>query len=123
MNDLTISGSQCSIDCGCSRWDYDSYTFTIESWVTKSNYQDLRNSVRPGAVGELYNILGRPRFYDKSWSAANTLTFTPAAGSLLSKMRRNTTGFCKNIMSSPLEGDKGWIWVKVECFISGTGDL
>ena len=123
MSDLNIVGDSCDINCWCGRWQVDNYTFIIETWLTKTQYQNLRDSVRPGAVGELFNILGKPHFYDASWSTANTLTFTPIAGNLLAKMRKPTTGYCKNLISSPLKGDKGHIFCKIEMVVSGSGDL
>jgi hypothetical protein len=123
MTDLNISGSACSINCNCSRWSSDNYTFIIETWLKKSDYQDLRDSIRPGACGELYKILGRPYFVDKSWDGSNTLTFTPKAGSQLANMRSEKLGYVRNITSSPLPGDKGHIFVKLDCFVSGMGDL
>lgn len=69
MTDLNISGGNCSIECFCSRYDIQNYGFIVQTWLSKSDLQDLRNSIRPGATGELFKILGRPRFYDKSWSA------------------------------------------------------
>ena len=123
MSDLTISGSACSIPCFCSRWSSDNYSFIVETWLTKSQWLDLRDSIRPGAVGILYTILGRPFFADKTWQGLNTLTFTPIAGNQLFKMRKATTGYCRNVTSSPLEGEQGNIWVKVECFVSGNQSL
>ena len=124
--DLNISGNNCSIDCWCSRWDVQDYSIIIETWLTKSELQDLRNSIRPGAVGELYKILGRPLYYDSSWDGSNTLKFTPDTNShsTLYKMRGGVKlGYVKNITTSPLPGDSGWINVKLDCYISGSGKL
>lgn len=126
MNDLIISGNSCYIKCKCSRWDVQNYNVIIETWLNKSNYEDLRDSVRPGAVGELYNILGRPRYYDKSWRSYNTLWIYPdtTSNSNLKNMRDgNTLIYVKNINSSPVAGASGWINIKIEGMISGQGAL
>ena len=123
MSDIIISGSSCSIPCWCSRFSVDNYTFICETWITKSQWNDLRNSVRPGATSELFQILGNPHFYDTSWQGYNTLVFSPIAGNLLAKLKRETVGFCRNIMMSPTYGDKGNIWVRIECVRSGSTSL
>jgi len=123
MLDITISGSECSIDCYTSRFDTQNYNIIFETWLKKSDYQDLRNSIRPGATGELYKILGRPRMYDKSWTGSNTIQLIPTAGSNFSTMRGKKVVFIKNISSSPIKGPSGWIACKLECVVSGSGSL
>jgi hypothetical protein len=44
-------------------------------------------------------------------------------GSSLYKTRKDTLIYVKNINDSPIEGDSGWINVKIEGTISGSGDL
>ena len=121
--DLTISGSHCSIDCFASRYDTNNYSIIIETWMKKQDFKDLRNSMRPGATGELYKIMGRPRNYDKSWTGANTIKLIPIAGSQLSIMKGKKTIFIKNINSMPVNGASGWLNIKIEGLISGSGDL
>lgn len=121
--DIHISGSACSIDCRCSRWDVQNYSLIMETWMNKSNLQNLRNSLTPGAVGELYTILGRPRYYDGTWTADNTISISASGAGNLQYMRNDVDAFVKNISDSPLGGDSGWINVKLECLISGTGGL
>lgn len=124
--DLKISGSACDIDCRCSRWDVQDYSIIIETWLKKSDLQSLRNSITPGAVGELYKILGKPRYYDQTWSGDNTIKLTPDSTSYsnLYNMRDgDTLIFVKNITDSPLDGASGWMNVKIEGYISGQGAL
>lgn len=121
--DLRISGSSCDILCRCSRWDVANYKFVVETWLTKSQLTDLEASMTPGAVGELYRILGKPMYYDGTWSKANTLTFSPTGNSNLQYMARETTGYVKNVTTRVLDGDAGWISVKIECNMSGSGAL
>jgi len=124
MTDLVISGNNCYIDCWAGRWDVQNYSVILETWMKKSDLQDLRNSIRPQAVGELYKILGRPLFFDKSWTGNNTLEIIPNANTNLDKMRgKNYLIYVRNIIDSPLPGDSGWLFCKIEGFISGSGDL
>lgn len=118
MNDLIISGSSCSIECRASRWDTQNYSTTIETWIDKSDLQSLISDVVPGAVGELYQILGTPFYYDKSWAGENTIQFKPIVGSRLASMRSNKTMFVKNLTTHPINSTD-WIEIKLECYISG----
>lgn len=125
------------IDCWCSRWDVSNYSFTIETWLKKDDIDTLRTNITPGAVGELYRILGRPLYYDKTWSRDNTLMFFPniyksfdratqnyisGSATNLSKMRSKTIGYVKNVTEHPIP-NTDWIEVKIECMISGSGGL
>jgi len=126
------------ISCWCSRWDVQNYSIIVETWLKKEDLQTLRDNITPGAVGELYTILGRPRYYDSTWSKNNTLWFRPLdftgreyarrefySGSRgnLSKMRDDTIIYVKNITEHPIEGPKGWVEVKLEGMVSGTSSL
>ena len=126
-NDLQIYYDDFSeahlINCWCSRWDVQNYSLVVETWMNKSNLNTLRNNITPGAAGELYTILGRPRYYDSTWQAGNTLKFSPNQAYQLSNMRKDTLAFVKNITDTPIDGASGWLNVKLECLISGTGGL
>jgi len=113
------------IDCDCSRWDVQNYNIIVETWMKKSDLQTLRDNITPQAVGELYNILGRPRFYDKTWTGGNTLKLRPNmySNSKLDRSRDDKIIYVKNITDSPLPGDNEWINVKIEGYISGQGYL
>lgn len=105
----------------CSRWDCSNYNLICETWLKKDAFNKLNDNIRPNAVKELYKILGRPKFVDTSWQAKNTIRFKPVAyhQSQLSRMRRETVAYPKSITSSPLEGESGFLNVKLECFVSG----
>ena len=108
--------------CRCSRWDVSNYTVVIETWLKKSDLQTLRNNIVPGAVGELYTILGKPMYYDQTWEGNNTLRFVPNSNSQskLHRSRRETLMYPKTITTNPVGGDTDWINVKIEGYISGS---
>jgi len=126
------------IDCWCSRWDVDNYSVTIETWLKETDFKNLMDNIKPGAVGELYTILGRPKYYDKTWSDSNSLKIIPNNAkrreklnqerignnrSSLTKMRKEIIMYPKNVTSSPVKGSSGWIYTKIEGYISESGDL
>ena len=61
------------ISCRCSRWDTDNYSFIIETWLKKDDLNTLISNITPGATDELYNILSKPTYYDKTWQGQNIL--------------------------------------------------
>ena len=111
------------IDCWCSRWDVQNYNVIIETWLKKADLQTLRDNITPGAIGELYVVLGRPRFFDSTWQGNNTIMLSPNSDYQLSNMRKETLGFVKTITTNPVGADSGWINCKIELAISGSGDL
>jgi len=110
------------IKCWCSRWDVSDYTVTIETWLDKGDLNILVDNLRPGAVSELYQVLGRPFYYDKSWTGANTIMITPnpSSSSNLKNMRKEIIIYPKNISSSPIVGLEGIFSVKIDGYISGS---
>jgi len=128
MNDLRIYYSSMAgdhyMDCKCSRWDVDGYSLIVETWLKKSNLQELRNHIAPNAVDELYEILGVKHYFDITWQGANTLMLSPIAGSQLDLMRgQNKVVFVKSITDNCLPGTSGWINVKLECLLSSNSEL
>jgi len=111
------------INCWCSRWDVQNYNVVMETWLKKSDLQTLRENITPQAVGELYTILGRPKYYDSTWSGENTIKLVPISDEQLAKMRGEKLIYVKNISDSPVKGPSGWLNVKIEGMISGTGAL
>ena len=136
-NTTDLSGENPNyIECWCSRWDVQDYSVIIETWIKKESVEILRNSIKPGAVGELYNILGVPRYYDKTWTKANTLVFYPLqytkkvkyedwsegdefTKSNLKFMRDKRIVYIKNLSEHPIKGNSGLIEIKLEGYISG----
>jgi len=121
MNDLTISGNNFSIDCNCSRWDSDSYQVIMEAWLKKSDLKNLRDNITPGAVDELYTVLGKPFYYDKTWTAENTIRLIPDSDNFsnLYNMKTDKIIYVKNITSTPIRGDSLWLNCKIEGYLSG----
>jgi len=118
----SLTGSD-FINCWCSRWDVQNYNVIAETWMKKADLQTLRANITPQAVGELYTILGRPRYYDSTWRGENTLMFSPNSNFQLANMRNDVLVYVKNITDTPVAGPSGWLNVKIEGMISGTGAL
>lgn len=128
INDLAIFYGQGLdteyIDCRCSRWDVQDYSVTVETWLYKDNVDTLMENIRPGAVRELYKILGKPHFVDSSWQGYNTLRLYPTPSSqkmnnsTLHRMRRNQIIYPKTITIHPIRNSQ-WIETKIEGYISG----
>ena len=108
-----------------SRYDQQDYSIIFETWLKKSDLNTLRDNIRPGATAELYNVLGKPRFYDKTWVADNTIRIKPNyssnnSNSNLMYMREEQVIYVKNISDSPIKGGSGWLNLKIEGYISGS---
>jgi len=116
------------IDCKCSRWDVENYSVTVSTWLDETQLNTLMSNVTPGATGELYKILGRPTYYDQTWTGENTLRLYPTPsssamnGSNLKNMRKNTLLYVKNITTTTLD-TIDWIHTKIEGFVSGSSGL
>lgn len=115
------------IDCKCSRWDVSNYSVVIGTWVNKTQAQNLRSNITPSAVGELYKVLGRPTYYDKTWSEANTLRILPTLSSnfmnnsTLKEMRDETLLYVKNYTEHII--NENWVEIKIEGYVSGSQSL
>ena len=135
-NTLDDSGENPNyVECWCSRWDVQDYSIIISTWLKKEDVETLKGAIMPGATAELYNILGIPRYYDKTWVGSNTLLFVPVqykrkpkeepweleyTDSNLKFMRDKRIGYIKNVTEHTIKGNKGFIEMKFECNISGT---
>lgn len=110
------------INCACSRWDQQDKNLILETWLTKSQLQTLQTNTNPGAVAEMYNILTDVAVYhDMTWNGTNTIMVSSNNNYQLSNVKSNKVLYVKNMADSPIEGDKGWINVKIDCVISGGG--
>jgi len=61
----------------CSRWDEDNWRATVEIVSDKWQRDLLIQNTTPGAVAELYNILGEPKYWDTTFTSGNTLFLYP----------------------------------------------
>jgi len=108
------SQTNISFDCWCSRWDRNDYSVVIETWLNQSQRNLLRSHIRPGAVAEMYQILGRPHYYDTSFGY-NTLTITPKTGYQLANMEDSITIGVRNYTERITDSNE--YFVKIEGFI------
>jgi len=122
MTDTYLSGNTYSISCYASRIDYSDYSVTFETWLYKEDLNTLRDNLRPGAVSELFQVLGKPYYYDQSWTSANTvmLVFFDNESSNVVNMRKSMLLYVKTLSDSPVAGASGWINCKIEGYISGS---
>lgn len=121
MTDLCISGSDCSIDCYNTRWTSDDYLITIETFITKSDLQSLEDSVVPGAVDVMYNLMGRDMYHDSTFQGNNTIVLTPQSNvGKLSNMRSEKVIFIKHLISEPITGPSGYLSIRLEGYLSGS---
>jgi hypothetical protein len=101
-----------SIDSSITRWDEGNWDIVIETFLNSSNRGKLFRHVTPGAVRELYNILGTPKYIDTTYSSSNTLIFEPQDGFGLSGVREKRTIAVKTIQDTFLNPD--WFGIKIE---------
>ena len=107
------------ITSDCLRWDVQDYSVVIETELTKSQLSTLRDNITPGATDQLYNILGKPTYYDKTWTGSNTIRLS-TANSHLQYMRDDRILYVKNISDTPKGAGSKKLLVKLECYISGS---
>jgi len=108
------------INCWCNRWDVSDYTVTIETLMKKNDLKTLMDNTRPGAVRELYQVLGRKVYYDSTFERKNTLKISPASSSRLYNLRKEQIIYVKNLSSTPLPGRRDFLSVKIDGYVSGT---
>ena len=86
-----------AIGSWCSRWDEDEWGVVYETFLTSSQRDALFTHIVPGAVKELYNILGTPKYIDSTFSSGNTLILEPQHDYGISSIREKRTIGVKNI--------------------------
>ena len=112
------------IDCRCTRWDVSNDSIIVETFISKADSKTLKDNIVPGAVGELYKILGKKKYYDKTWTGSNTLRILPTPNNNLMKnsklksMRDDTYIFVKNYTERTSE-DVDNVSIKIEGYVSG----
>jgi len=100
------------IDCWCSRWDEGNWDITIETFMGAGARDFLFQNVVPGAVRELYNILGTPKFIDTTYTSSNTIIIDPMHGYGISSLRERRTVAVKHIKDSFI--NKDYFSIKLE---------
>ena len=86
------------IRCWCNRWDEGNWDVTIETMMDAHDRNFLFEHVTPGAVSELYNILGTPYYKDSTLKSGNTLIIAPYSSDFgLNDLAQSRTIAVKNI--------------------------
>jgi len=93
------------IDCWCKRWDEDNYNIVIETFLSSSGRNTLFSNITPGAVRELYNILGTPYNIDTTYESSNSLILEPLHGYGLSSVRQRRIVAVKNASDTFINPD------------------
>jgi len=100
------------VDCWCKRWDEGNWDITIETFLTSSQRNNLFHNLTPGAVSELYNILGTPNYIDTTYNSGNTLIIEPISGYGASSLRERRTIAVKSITDNFI--NREYFNVKIE---------
>jgi len=100
------------IECQCTRWDESNYDLTIETFLSSGNRNTLYDNVVPGAVRELYKVLGKPTFKDSTYASANSLVIVPQSGYGVSSLREKRVMGIKSI--SDTFANKDYFNCKIE---------
>jgi len=78
-----------NITCWGTRWDEGNWDVAIETFVTAQDRDMIAGNVTPGAVRELYNVLGTPNYIDTTYASSNTIKFIPRDGYGISGLRED----------------------------------
>ena len=93
------------IRCWNTRWDESNWDVTVETFMDPCDRNYLYSNVTPGAVRELYNVLGTPKYKDTTFTSSNSLIIDPLSGVGLSSLRYARTIAIKNVSDSFLTKD------------------
>jgi len=93
------------IRCWNTRWDCGNYDHTIETFMSPCDRNFLFRNVVPGAVAELFKVLGQPYYIDTTYSSSNSLKIECLSGYGLSSLRESVTIGVKSISDSFLNKD------------------
>jgi len=100
-----------SADFWCLRWDEGNWSITLELLGSKESRNILLSNITPGAVSELYNILGQPKYIDTTFTSGNTFWLIPKR--YLASLRDSVKVACKNYSDTLLRN--GMFHIKMEC--------
>lgn len=116
----SLSDPSYSIYSWCNRWTIENYTVTIETTISKSDYNKLITHCLPGSIGEMLGTVNQPKFYDKTWSGENTIKISPSSNTRLNGLREEKVMYVKNLTTGTLEANDNLLSVKIVGNISGT---
>ena len=111
----TITGAdwyERKLQCWNTRWDEGNWNVTLETFLDARDRNYIFRNVTPGAIRELYNILGTPKYIDTTYTSSNTLIFEPISNYGLSSLRQRRTIGVKSISDTFIIHDK--FGIKVE---------
>jgi len=94
------------IDCWCTRWDESNWDVVVETFLSSGARDILFKNVAPGAVRELSNILGKPKYIDTTYHSGNTLILSPISTYPLSSIVNERRIAVKNISDAFLTPNK-----------------
>jgi len=100
------------LECNIGRWDENNYDITIETYMVSGVRDTLYRNLRPGAVRELYKVLGKPTFIDSTYCSANSIIISPKGGYNISSIRERRIVAVKSISDTFLT--KNFFAVKIE---------
>lgn len=109
--DLTESPPASKITCWCTQWKRDGQEVTITTFLNSSDKDTLFDNLRPGAVKELYNVLGEKCFVDTTWQDINTLKIEAVTGKRLDDMYRDVKIGVKSLSYEPI--NPYWWTIKI----------
>lgn len=105
------------IDATCTRLEVSNYSVIFETILNKSQRDKLHDHITPGAVSTLYQILGKPKFYDTTLRGLNTIMLAPVAGSRISSAYDKIVLYVKNYSEYIDKANN--FHIKIEGYISG----
>ena len=101
------------VNAPIKRWDEGDWNVVIETFLDSSNRDTLFGNVVPGAVTEMYNILGTPKYWDTTYSSGNTLILEPQHSYGVSSLREKRIVAVKSITDTFI--NRNYFHVKIEC--------
>jgi hypothetical protein len=106
------------INCWCTRWDVQDNSVIIETFLNKSQVETLQDNIVPGAVSELFTVMGKTTYYDTSFGD-NALLFKTkkSPDSELVNMRNEFTGYIKTLTINPVKNNQ-YLNILLECVIA-----
>jgi len=108
---LKIYHPSYSADVWCLRWDEGNWSIILELLASRDARNTILENITPGAVSELYNILGQPKYIDTTFSSGNTFWLVPRR--YLQNLRETTKVACKSYSDTLLRN--GMFHIKMEC--------